>query len=316
MRAKSRSRCARISDMDKTRELIEEIISGEEPNVAAYLSAVLRVRGEIPVKKGAPSGIFADSAFRQVVFDFINKVRRIYPEAQFETGGRGEGEARRYYFELEGKAAEELLKFTRLQMVTVGSGFDLEGDEDALVSFVRGLFAGGGTLTLPGEGERGYYMELRVPDFEETERLRTALAVRGVLLESAGRRADSLLYTRRSEEICNMLAFMRAGGCAVEVYDLVVSRNAMGTASMRANYQTSNVDKAMAKAAQQVEAIEFLRAKGELKEEDGETKLIWSAREEHRTESTAFLASLLGMSKSKVVRRLQKAIDKAKQKGM
>ena len=44
--------------------------------------------------------------------------------------------------------------------------------------------------------------------------------------------------------------------------------------------------------------------------------LIWSAREEHRTESTAFLASLLGMSKSKVVRRLQKAIDKAKQKGM
>lgn len=113
-----------------------------------------------------------------------------------------------------------------------------------------------------------------------------------------------------------MLAFMRAGGCAVEVYDLVVSRNAMGTASMRANYQTSNVDKAMAKAAQQVEAIEFLRAKGELEEEDGETKLIWSAREEHRTESTAFLASLLGMSKSKVVRRLQKAIDKAKQKGM
>ena len=69
-------------------------------------------------------------------------------------------------------------------------------------------------------------------------------------------------------------------------------------------------------AARQVEAIEFLIARGEDEEEDGETKAIWRARLEHKTESAAYLAKLLGVSKSKVIRRLEKAIEKATQKGM
>ena len=52
------------------------------------------------------------------------------------------------------------------------------------------------------------------------------------------------------------------------------------------------------------------------REEDGETLAIWRARLENKTESAAYLANLLGVSKSKVIRRLEKAIEKAKQKGL
>ena len=281
--------------MDRTRELIEEILASGEGDVNAYLSAVLRVRGELPVRGGRIECVQADSAFGEVIFDFINKARGIIKDAPFETGRTGGGEAQRFFFRLEGKGMDELLRAARLGVYAEETNPFIQSAA-GLCSFVRGLFAGGGTYTLPGEGERGYYMELRIPDFEET--------------------ADSLLYTRKSEEICNMLAFMQAGGCAVEAYELLVSRTEAGRANRQANYLTSNIDKVMVKAARQVEAIEFLIARGEDEEEDGETKAIWRARLEHKTESAAYLAKLLGVSKSKVIRRLEKAIEKATQKGM
>lgn len=300
--------------MDRTHELIEEILGKEEGDVKAYLSAVLRVRGELPVKGGKVQCVQADSAYGDVIFDFINKARGIV-KGSFETGRTGSGEAQRFFFRLEGEGMDELLKEVKLGAYACDTNPFL-GEEEGLRSFVRGLFAGGGTYTLPGEGERGYYMELRIPDFDETEDIRKRLLERGVNFESSQRRADSLLYTRKSEEICNMLAFMQAGNCAVEVYDLLVSRNEAGRANRQANYLTSNIDKVMVKAARQVEAIEFLLARGEDKEEDGETLAIWRARLENKTESAAYLANLLGVSKSKVIRRLEKAIEKAKQKGM
>ena len=301
--------------MDRTRELIEEILASGEGDVNAYLSAVLRVRGELPVRGGRIECVQADSAFGEVIFDFINKARGIIKDAPFETGRTGGGEAQRFFFRLEGKGMDELLRAVRLGAYAEETNPFIQSAA-GLCSFVRGLFAGGGTYTLPGEGERGYYMELRIPDFEETEDIRKKLEECGVKFESAQRRADSLLYTRKSEEICNMLAFMQAGGCAVEAYELLVSRTEAGRANRQANYLTSNIDKVMVKAARQVEAIEFLIARGEDEEEDGETKAIWRARLEHKTESAAYLAKLLGVSKSKVIRRLEKAIEKATQKGM
>lgn len=302
--------------MDKTVELIEEILRGEEPDTAAYMSAVLRVRGELQVKGGRVCALTADSAFPQVVFDFIGKAKSLAPGICFETGMRGEGKARRAFLSAEGGSADELLRLTRLTAIADESRFDLENDEACLKSFVRGLFAGGGTYVLPGEGERGYYMELRLPDYGETQRLAAALKCRGVEFESAERRADSLLYTRKSEQLCNMLAFMGAGACAVEAYDLLVSRFAAGESARRANYRTGNLDRTVIKSVQQVEAIKFLRDNGCLEEEDAETRRIWQAREENRTLSLGELARLLAVSRSKVARRLEKAIEKAKQKGM
>lgn len=301
--------------MDKTYELIKEILSREEGDVNAYLSAVLRVRGELPIKDGKIQCVRADSAFCDVIIDFINKARSIVKDSPVETGREGSGEATRFFFKLEGGGMDALLRAAKLGAYACETNPFLN-EEKSLRSFVRGLFAGGGTYVLPGQGKRGYYMEMRVPDFDETEDIRAKLHARGVRLESAQRRADSLLYTRKSEEICNMLAFMQAGGCAVEAYELLVSRTEAGRANRQANYLTSNIDKVMVKAARQVEAIEFLIAGGEDEEEDGETKAIWRARLEHKTESAAYLAKLLGVSKSKVIRRLEKAIEKAKQKGM
>ena len=299
--------------MDRTHELISEIISGEERDIGAYLSAVLRVRGELPVKGGRIECVQADSAYADVIADFVNKARKLIPGAHFETGRTGSGEARKFFFRLEGEGMEKLLDITGLTPFSEQA--KTPANEEELTSYVRGLFAGGGTYTLPGEGERGYYMELRIPDFEETERLKDALAARGVNFESALRRADSLLYSRKSEEICNMLAFMGAGNCAIEVYDLQVRRTEAGRANRQANYLTSNIDKAMVKAASQVEAIEYLLARGLEEKEYAETRRIWRARLEHKTESASYLAGLMGVSKSKVVRRLERAIEKAGLKG-
>ena len=301
--------------MDKTYELIKEILSREEGDVNAYLSAVLRVRGELPIKDGKIQCVRADSAFCDVIIDFINKARSIVKDSPVETGREGSGEAARFFFKMEGGGMDALLRAAKLGAYACETNPFLN-EEKSLRSFVRGLFAGGGTYVLPGQGKRGYYMEMRVPDFDETEDIRAKLQARGVRLESAQRRADSLLYTRNSEEICNALAFMDAGNCAVEAYDLLVNRTAAGQAARQANYFASNLDTTVAKAAQQVEAIEFLMKKGLDEEEDAETKAIWKARLEHKTESAAALAELLGVSKSKVVRRLQKAIEKATQKGM
>ena len=63
--------------MDRTRELIEEILASGEGDVNAYLSAVLRVRGELPVRGGRIECVQADSAFGEVIFDFLNKARGI-----------------------------------------------------------------------------------------------------------------------------------------------------------------------------------------------------------------------------------------------
>ena len=90
--------------MDKTYELIKEILSREEGDVNAYLSAVLRVRGELPIKDGKIQCVRADSAFCDVIIDFINKARSIVKDSPVETGREGSGEAARFFFKMEGGA--------------------------------------------------------------------------------------------------------------------------------------------------------------------------------------------------------------------
>ena len=100
--------------MSEEKLLIKEILSREEGDVNAYLSAVLRVRGELPIKDGKIQCVRADSAFCDVIIDFINKARSIVKDSPVETGREGSGEAARFFFKMEGGGMDALLRAAKL----------------------------------------------------------------------------------------------------------------------------------------------------------------------------------------------------------
>lgn len=300
--------------MDCTDKVIGEITGREDDDVCAYVCAVLRQRGEVRIRHGRVI-LTVDSAYASVITDLVGKIRTL-TDGETESGRRGDGESLRYYVMLEDKQARELMDKVRTSLMPgiEETRYYLK-NRQALTSYVRGLFAGGGTLTTPSAGERGYYLEIRMQDAEQAEAVRSALAGYGVNMDVSERRIDSLLYTRKGEEICNLLAFAGAQDCAMDVHVVIINRNITSSVNRRANYEASNIDKVLAKAALQAGAIEYLRSLPSPPETDAETEAIWTARTENKMESAAWLAARLGMSKSKVFRRLEKAIETAKEKG-
>ena len=177
----------------------------------------------------------------------------------------------------------------------------------ASIAFVRGAFAGSGSLTSPK-----YHLEFSFGSHAVAQDFLGLLEGGGVHGKLAVRQERAVVYTKDGDEICDCLALMGASKACLTLNSLMVDREMSGRINRKRNCDLYNIDK-------QTEA--GVRQSAFLKELDLEAlspplRAAAEARLARPESSYEELAELLGISKSGLknrIKRLQAIYEKKRE---
>ncbi len=176
-------------------------------------------------------------------------------------------------------------------------------------AFVRGAFLAGGSVTDP---EKRYHLELVTDHYKVSLEMYSLLLDLGFAPKQTARGGNYITYFKNSEVIEDFLTTVGAPLSAMEIMSAKVEKELRNSVNRRVNCDTANVEKTVAAAQNQVEAIQRLQARGAL--EDLPEKLAETARLrlEKPESSLSELASQMGVTKSCLSHRLRKLVELAR----
>ena len=119
-------------------------------------------------------------------------------------------------------------------------------------AFLRGAFLAGGSVTDPA---KSYHLELSTPHYSVSRECAAMLADMGFALREITRGGNFVLYCKKSEIIEDLLTTIGATSCALRVMEAKVEKSMTNTINRKVNCDAANVDKTVAAAQAQLEAI-------------------------------------------------------------
>lgn len=119
-------------------------------------------------------------------------------------------------------------------------------------AFIRGAFLSCGTVTNP---ESDYHLEFSVPFLNLSRDLVTLLRESGLLAKQARRAGGYVVYFKGSESIEDCLTLMGATSAALELMGVKMIKDIRNNANRVTNCESANIDKTVAAAAVQSEAV-------------------------------------------------------------
>ena len=179
------------------------------------------------------------------------------------------------------------------------------------VSFLRGAFLAGGSVTDPG---KGYHMELATS--HQCVARETELIVREVMdfaPKTALRGGAQVLYLKQSEQISDFLTCLGAPVAAMGIMEARLEKELNNKVNRRCNCDDANTSKVVEAAQEQLAAIRKLRARGQLEGLPGKLRQAAAAREEHPESALTELAEMMEppITKSAMSHRLKKLVELA-----
>ena len=133
--------------------------------------------------------------------------------------------------------------------------FGVLEDECCKVSFVRGAFLAGGSVTDP---EKHFHLELATSHQSVSRETCALLRELGFEPKEASRGPNSLLYFKKADAIADLLTTIGASATALNVMTAKVDREMNNTITRRVNCDSANADKVVAAAQEQISAIRFI----------------------------------------------------------
>lgn len=128
-------------------------------------------------------------------------------------------------------------------------------------SFLRGAFLASGYVVDP---HKGYHLEWVLPDGDVASRVVAMLAAEGIAAGVATRKGLPVVYVKEADAIAAVLAAIGAHHALLEFEDVRVLKGMRNRVNRLVNAETANVDKTVAAALRQAEAIRALQAGGGL----------------------------------------------------
>ena len=119
-------------------------------------------------------------------------------------------------------------------------------------SFVRGAFLAGGSVTDP---EKRYHLELATPHHSVSRETYSLLLDLGFSPRETSRAGNSLLYFKQADAIADFFITIGASNTAMEVMTAKVEKEMRNTITRQTNCDTANIDKTIAAAQAQMDAI-------------------------------------------------------------
>ena len=123
------------------------------------------------------------------------------------------------------------------------------------ISFVRGAFLAGGSVTDP---EKRYHLELATPNHSVSRESYSLLLDMGFSPRETSRAGNSLLYFKQADAIADFFITIGASATAMDVMTAKVEKEMRNTITRQTNCDSANIDKTIAAAQAQMDAIRAL----------------------------------------------------------
>ena len=224
-----------------------------------------------------------------------------------------------------GKLMFQIWEEDKIEIIMESFGFDARDtlalhvnlpvvEEDCCkVSFLRGAFLAGGSVTDPG---KGYHMEIA------TTHLRAA-AESGLLIrecmgfdpKSAHRGGGQVLYLKQSELISDFLTYLGAPVAAMGIMEARLEKELNNKVNRRCNCDDANLSKVVEAAQEQLAAIRKLRENGLLDKLAPKLQQAAKAREDNPEATLTELAAMMepAITKPAMNNRMKRLVQLAKE---
>lgn len=185
-------------------------------------------------------------------------------------------------------------------------------EECCRISFLRGAFMAGGSVTDP---EKRYHLELATSHLRVSREVYSLLMELGFFPKDTTRSGNSILYFKQSNYIEDFLTTIGAPVCAMRIMEAKVEKDLRNGINRRVNCETANLDKAVDAAQQQLAAIRRLEANGVYDSLPDKLRRTAELRKEHPEATLLELAQMQDppLTKSAINHRMRKLVELAKQ---
>ena len=176
------------------------------------------------------------------------------------------------------------------------------------MSFLRGAFLAGGSVTDP---QKGYHLELATSHRSVSREMLALMGEESFFPKDAQRKGNSVIYFKQSESIENFLTAIGAPLSAMAVMNAKLEKDLRGSVNRRVNCDAANLDKVVEAAQAQLEAIRALEREGVLESLPDKLQEAARLRVTHPEDTLAQLAERCDppVTKSALNHRLRKLVE-------
>ena len=185
-------------------------------------------------------------------------------------------------------------------------------DECCRVSFLRGAFMSGGSVTDP---EKRYHLELATSHMRVSREVYSLLMELGFFPKDTTRGGNSILYFKQSDYIEDVLTTLGAPVCAMRIMEAKVEKDLRNGVNRRVNCETANLGKAVDAAQEQLAAIRRLEANGAYHDLPDKIRKTAELRKAHPEATLQELAQMQDppLTKSAINHRMRKLLELSRQ---
>lgn len=176
---------------------------------------------------------------------------------------------------------------------------------NSLNSFLAGVFFVCGSVTDPN---KEYHLEFTVPTDPLYSDLYKILSGLGVASGKAERKNNTVLYIKDSESIEDILTFIGAQQCTIDLMNIKIYKDVRNKANRIANCDNANINKVINAASKQIRDINIIRDAGKFNTLNEELKEAAEMRLMYPEYSLLEIGESLSkpIGRSGVTRRFQK----------
>lgn len=136
----------------------------------------------------------------------------------------------------------------------------VDGRDENTGLFLRGAFISCGVVSDPN---KEYHLEFYVGNREKCENICRLINESGMKIKISDRKGKCLAYTKDSEGISDILTYMGAMICSMEIMNAKIYKGVRNNVNRAVNCESANIDKVVAASRKQAAAIEVIeRTKG------------------------------------------------------
>jgi len=206
----------------------------------------------------------------------------------------------------------ETFGLIRETMVSLHVNLSVLEEECCRISFLRGAFMAGGSVTDP---EKRYHLELATSHLRVSREVYSLLMELGFFPKDTTRGGNSILYFKQSDYIEDVLTTLGAPVCAMRIMEAKVEKDLRNGVNRRVNCETANLGKAVDAAQEQLAAIRRLEANGTYRDLPDKLRKTAELRKANPEATLLELAQMQDppLTKSAINHRMRKIIELSKQ---
>ena len=196
--------------------------------------------------------------------------------------------------------------------VTLHVNLGVLEEECCRISFLRGAFMAGGSVTDP---EKRYHLELATSHLRVSREVYSLLMESGFFPKDTTRGGNSILYFKQSDSIEDVLTTLGAPVCAMRIMEAKVEKDLRNGVNRRVNCETANLTKVVDAAQEQLAAIRKLEARGLFQKLPEKLQRTARLRKENPEATLSELAQMEDppLTKSAINHRMRKLLELAKE---